>query len=90
MEFEWDEAKAVATIVNHNVTFEEATSVFFDFLADTNRDFVYSLDEERFLTMGKSNEDRLLVISHTDRDGVIRLISVRLATREERRGYENG
>lgn len=73
----------------HGVTFEEATSIFFDFLADTNRDFLHSLDEERFLTIGKSAKDRLLVVSHTDRDGTIRLISAREATHEEKRGYEN-
>ena len=90
MEFEWDDEKAAINEAKHKVTFAEAATVFTDWLSDTNPDFWHSFDEERFLTIGKSAQDRILVVSHTDREGKIRLISAREATPAERRGYEDG
>ena len=49
----------------------------------------HSLDEQRFITFGVSNRDRLLVVSHTERGERIRIISARLATRSERKLYED-
>jgi uncharacterized DUF497 family protein len=72
------------------VLFEEAATVFGDPLALTGYDPDHSEEEERFITMGLSIDGRLLVVSHTDRDERIRIISARVASRAERRDYEDG
>jgi len=90
MSFQWDSSKAVINARKHGVSFEEAITVFGDPLAVTIADPDHSLGEFRFLTIGLSISQRLLVISHTERSGEVRLISVRLATRQERRNYESG
>ncbi|HEX4611964.1 MAG TPA: BrnT family toxin [Urbifossiella sp.] len=89
-EFEWDDAKAASNHRKHGVTFGEAATVFQDPLAVTFDDPDHSGDEDRFLTIGMSAADRVLIVSHTDRDGRIRIISVREASRGERQGYEDG
>lgn len=88
VQFEWDADKAQANARTHRVTFEEAATVFRDPLARTIPDPDHSLGEERYLTMGLSTQGRLLVVSYTERDNRIRLISCRPATRRERRRYE--
>lgn len=60
----------------------------YDFLSVTTEDPLYSFDEERFITIGQSEKQRLLVVVHTDRGDKIRIISARIATRNERKGYE--
>jgi len=90
MQFQWDPRKASSNLQKHNVSFEEAVTVFGDPLALTIEDPNHSIGEMRMLTMGLSNSQRLLVVSHTERKGEIRLISARLATRTERRNYESG
>jgi uncharacterized DUF497 family protein len=65
-------------------------TVFGDSLAITGYDPRHADDEDRFLTMGTSLHGRLVVVSHTDRGDVIRIISARLATRRERKEYEDG
>jgi uncharacterized DUF497 family protein len=90
MEFEWDEEKAAINDRLHGVTFPEAMTVFGDPLALTGYDPVHSIDEDRYITMGSTSDGRLLVISHTDRDDRIRIISARDATRSERKDYEDG
>ena len=90
LQFEWDEAKAQANARNHGVTFDEAATVLLDPLASTIPDPDHSLGEERYLTIGLSTQGRLLVISYTERQGRFRLMSCRLATRRERRTYEEG
>lgn len=90
MRFEWGPAKAAANLADHGVAFEEAETVFGDVLADTILDKAHSVDEERWLTMGMSNRGRLLVVWHTDRGEVIRIIGARPATPRERRVYESG
>jgi uncharacterized DUF497 family protein len=87
---EWDPNKAASNVEKHGVSFEEAATVFFDPLALTIPDPAHSFDEDRFITMGLSVLDQLLVVVHTDRAGVIRLISAREATARERRAYESG
>jgi len=67
----------------------EAQTVFADPLALTGYDPDHSDEEARYITMGTSVENRLLVISHTDRDDSVRIISAREATRRERRDYED-
>ena len=90
MEFEWDDSKAEANLRKHGVSFDEAASVFGDPLAITFFDPAHSDDEDRFLTIGMSKDGRVVILSHTDRDDRIRIISAREATRGERRGYEDG
>ena len=88
MEFEWDPDKAARNIAKHGVSFHEAASVFGDPLALTYFDPDHSDDEDRFLTFGESNKGRVLVVSHTDREDRVRIISARRATRRERKTYE--
>ena len=90
MRFEWDARKADANLLKHAVAFEEAVTSLLDVLAVTGRDPDHSLGEERYVTFGMSAQGRLLVVCHTDRQGVIRLISARPATRTERKIYDEG
>jgi uncharacterized DUF497 family protein len=90
LQFEWETDKAQANAWDHRVTFDEATTVFRDPLASTIPDPDHSLGEARYLTIGLSTRGRLLVVSYTERQGQIRLISCRPATRRERRTYEEG
>jgi len=88
--FEWDEDKARNNLVKHQVSFEEAKTVFGDPLSVTISDPDHSRDEDRYLDIGRSAGDRLLVVVYTERDTAIRLISCRRATQAERRIYEEG
>lgn len=90
MRFQWDPQKAASNAKKHSVSFEEAITVFADPLAVTILDPDHSVSELRFLTIGQSRAYRLLVVSHTDRQGEVRLIGARLATRWETRSYESG
>lgn len=87
-EFDWDDRKAAANLVKHKVSFVEGASVFMDLLAVTYPDGEHSSGEARFLTFGASDRHRILVVSHTESARGIRIISVRRATREERKIYE--
>jgi uncharacterized DUF497 family protein len=86
--FEWDPTKAESNIRKHGVTFDEASTAFKDPLALLEPDPDHSLDEERFVVLGASNRQRLLVVAFAERPPRTRLISARLATRSERRRYE--
>jgi uncharacterized DUF497 family protein len=88
MEFEWDEDKAAGNRKKHKVAFDEAATVFGDALSSTFPDPDHSMEEDRFITIGTSDRGRVLIVSHTDREGRIRIISARKATRRERKGYE--
>ena len=90
MRFEWNALKATANLRKHGVSFDEAASVFFDPLSATGDDPDHSLDESRFVTFGTSSSGRLLVVAHAQHDDAIRLITARLATRAERKLYEEG
>jgi uncharacterized DUF497 family protein len=90
LEFEWDPDKAASNAAKHGVSFEEAATVFGDPFSLTAYDPDHSQDEDRYITMGSSVDNRLLLVSHTDREDRIRIISARLATRRERKAYENG
>jgi uncharacterized protein len=89
MQWQWDTNKADSNIQKHGVSFEEAVTVFGDPLAVTVDDPDHSIGEARFVTIGFSNLQRLLVVCHTEREQAVRLISARLATRRERRTYES-
>ncbi len=88
--FEWDSLKAEANFRKHDISFQEASTVLMDPVAVTAYDPDHSDDELRFLTMGTSDQGRLLVVVHTDRGNRIRLISARKATTFERKDYEEG
>lgn len=90
MHFEWDAAKAARNLRRHQISFEDASSVFYDPLAATGADPDHSESEEMFVTFGTSSSGQLLLVSHTQRDEAIRIISARIATRPERRIYEKG
>ena len=89
MQFEWDPNKATDNLAKHSVSFDEASSVFGDPLALTIYDPDHSIAESRFITTGLSKQQRLLVVSHTEREGKIRIISAREPTRQERNQYES-
>ena len=88
--FEWDPAKALANLEKHGVGFDEAAAVFGDPLALLMPDLDHAEHEERYLLLGMSSRARLLVVAFAERPPQTRLISARLATREERRRYELG
>ncbi|MGQ0634739.1 MAG: BrnT family toxin [Planctomycetaceae bacterium] len=88
MEFEWDERKAAGNRKKHGVGFAEATTIFADPLSSTFQDPDHSDDEQRRITIGLSNRNRVLIVSHVDRENRTRIISARLATRRERKTYE--
>lgn len=88
LKFEWDAPKAIANQRKHGVSFEEAATVFGDPLALTFPDPDHSVREARFLTIGQSHRDLLLVVAHIERGRGIRIISARKATRHERTIYE--
>ena len=89
MGFEWHSKKALSNLVKHNVSFNEALTVFDDSLSLTFPDPDHSDDELRYITIGESTQGRLLIISHTDRGQRTRIISARKVTRQERNLYEN-
>lgn len=88
--FEWDAGKAIENLQKHRVSFEEATTVFTDPLSLTIVDPDHSHGESRYIDIGLSHQGRLLVVMYTERDMRLRIISCRLATRSERRQYEEG
>ena len=88
MQFEWNTEKAEANLKKHQVLFDEAETVFDDPLFVIFADPDHSFEENRFIIMGESNQNRLLVVSYTERSPSTRLISAREATRSERKKYE--
>jgi len=87
-DFEWDPQKADRNVHKHGVTFAEASSVFDDPMFITLLDDEHSVDEERFITIGLSNKNRLVMIAHTERENRIRIISARKATKNEEKFYQ--
>ncbi len=85
---EWDPVKARTNRRKHGVTFEEAATIFNDSLSSTIPDPLHSETEERFIIIGQSIQRRLLIVVHTDREDVIRIISARVANAHERKTYE--
>jgi uncharacterized DUF497 family protein len=88
MKLTWDPRKAASNLKKHAVSFDEASTVFADPLSATISDPDHSVGEHRFITMGVSSSSRLLVVSHTEEGGSIRIISARRATRHEKDRYE--
>lgn len=86
--FEWDKRKELANIRKHGVSFHEASTVFLDPLSITFYDPDHAEDEDRYITLGMTKNQRLLFVSHADRGDRVRLISAREASKLERNGYE--
>jgi hypothetical protein len=87
MEFEWDAAKAASNRQKHGVSFEEAETVFADPNAVPIFDATHSGTEDRYITIGVSDKGRLIVVSYTERNDKVRIISARTATKAEARHY---
>ncbi len=88
MEFEWDDEKAARNLKKHKVSFEEAATVFADTLSRTFGDPDHSIGEDRYIIIGTSARNRVLVVSFTDREERFRIISARKAAPHERKAYE--
>jgi len=90
--FQWDPVKGEGNRQKHGVSFDEAQSVFYDEYAVQFYDEVHSGREERFLLLGLSNETRVLLVCHCERDSgeTIRIISAPKATKKERENYRGG
>ena len=86
--FEWDPVKAKTNIKRHGVSFDEASTAFKDVLSLTIYDPLHSEQEDRFVLIGISIANRLLVVVHADRNDHIRIISARKATGKEQKQYE--
>ncbi len=85
---EWDKNKAATNLKKHRISFDEARTVFSDPLARIFDDEEHSADEPREIIIGHSIARRLLLVSFTERGEVIRIISARRATKQERKEYE--
>lgn len=85
--FEWNPEKAKLNFQKHQVDFEEASTIFDDPQLITFLDDEHSIDEERYITIGLSNKNRLLMVAHTERKNDIRIISARKAVKNEEKFY---
>ena len=90
MEFEWDPQKAKSNLSKHDISFEEAKTVFEDLLYVDFYDPDHSEAEHRYILIGESSRNRLLLVAYTERGDKIRLISARLATKQEKKAYQEG
>ena len=88
LNFEWDFDKAKANLKKHGVSFDEATTVFIDPFSMTKSDPDHSVDEQRYIDIGRSDEGRVLLVVYSERGTNIRIISCRKVTNSERKLYE--
>jgi uncharacterized protein len=91
--FEWDPKKAQSNIKKHHVRFEEAATVFLDPIAISIFDTEHSEGENRWITMGVSKSNRILVVCHSFQEEnkefvTIRIFSSRKANKIEIQEYE--
>ena len=84
--FEWDEAKNLINLEKHNMSFEIAQDIFNNPTIDIS-DERFDDNEKRIKSIGKIEDMIILVVIHTDRNGVTRLISARKARKDERDAY---
>jgi uncharacterized DUF497 family protein len=90
MKIEWEPEKAKSNLKKHGISFEEAATALSDPMAATGADPDHSITEERYVTFGVSEKGRLVVVSHTEKDETIRIISARKASKGEKELYEEG
>jgi len=88
VKFEWDDKKAISNLKKHGISFEEASTVFGDWLAITIEDPLHSESEDRLIIIGKSELLNTLVVVHVERSEAIRIISARTASKNEQKIYE--
>lgn len=88
--FAWDRRKASSNLTKHGVSFEEAVTAFEDPLSLTIPDPGHSEAESRYVLLGATHQNRLVAVVHTESGDIIRIVSARMATRRERRDYEEG
>ena len=88
MDFEWDETKASVNQKKHGISFIEASEVFNDDFSSCVHDPDHSYEEERYLLFGISSKGNYLVVSFTEKNDTIRIISTRRMTNQERKAYE--
>ena len=92
MKFEWSNEKSIINMQKHGISFEEAKEVFLDPLHISKLDCRFDYFEERWITLGSSKQDKILVVANMffDEDGeeIIRIISARKANQKERKFYE--
>ncbi|MCY4389210.1 MAG: BrnT family toxin [Desulfurellaceae bacterium] len=86
MQFEWDEVKNQANIRKHGISFETAKRIF-EGPVVTRIDQRKDYGEDRYISIGRVEPAALIVVAHTSRNGRIRLISARPASRKERQAY---
>jgi hypothetical protein len=87
--FKWDQQRAATNLEKHRIDFHEAATVLQDALSTTFPDPDNSKPgDQRFLSIGMSDRQRILVIAHSEEGETVRIISARRATRRERRFYE--
>ena len=89
MQFEWNPEKAKTNLAKHQVDFEEASKVFNDPMFITFLDEEHSKGEDRYITIGLSDKNRLLLVAHTERKGKIRIISARKVSKNEEKFYQS-
>ncbi len=89
MKFDWHPQKSEFNLKKHGIRFEEAETVFDDPLYVDFYDPDHSENEHRYLIIGYSRQQRLLIVSYTERDDTLRIISAREATRKEKELYEH-
>ena len=88
LRFSWNEAKDAANRRKHGVDFTEASTVFLDDFARLIEDAEHSVDEDRFILLGRSTRIRILIVCHCYRRGSeIRIISAREASKREQAQY---
>jgi len=92
MKFEWDEQKNSLNQQKHDISFEEAKEVFDDPLHIAKLDHRFSYFEERWITIGSTKKKKIVVVANLffseEGEEIIRIISARKATGNERRFYE--
>jgi len=89
LQFEWDNEKSVLNIKKHNVSFKEASTVFKDSFSLSFYDPNHSIEEDRYILIGISQNENFLVIAYTERNDKIRIISARKGNKKERESYES-
>ena len=89
MRFEWDPEKAASNIRKHDISFDEAVTVFKDPLAFIFDDTTHSEQEHREIIIGTSALRRMILVCFVERlEDIVRIISARPATRQEIKDYE--
>lgn len=90
LDVEWDDNKNRSNRHKHGVSFQEAATVFADPLSLINPDHEHSTSELRYHIIRMSVFSELLTVAYTERGRLIRIITARKPTQQERRDYEEG